>query len=68
MSRCFEKDERHVDAKVKIDKLNFCFLVFRVCSCSCSCSILILIIFILFLICVVLVCMYVYPRGVYLFI
>ena len=63
MSRCFEKDERHVDAKVKIDKLNFCFLVFRVCSCSCSINY-----FYFIFICVVLVCMYVYPRGVYLFI
>ena len=67
MSRCFEKDERHVDAKVKIDKLNFCFLVFRVCSCSCSCSINFNYFYFIF-ICVVLVCMYVYPRGVYLFI
>ena len=46
MSRCFEKDERHVDAiKVKIEKLNFfCFFVFRVCSCSC----IVLIIFIFY--------------------
>ena len=65
MSRCFEKDERHVDAKVKIDKLNFCFLVFRVCSCSCSINFNY---FYFIFICVVLVCMYVYPRGVYLFI
>ena len=28
MSRCFEKDERHVDAKVKIEKLNFFVFLF----------------------------------------